>query len=57
MTTDFPWVIFPALGWGFGVVAHWLEATGRTPFLGKNWEQRKIEELMSEEDNNNQLYN
>ena len=53
MTTDFPWVIFPALGWGFGVLVHWLEATGRTPFLGKNWEQRKIEELMGEEENNN----
>jgi len=49
-TTDFPWVIFPAMGWGFGVLAHYLEATGRTPFLGKNWEERKINELMEEDE-------
>ncbi|NNC69654.1 MAG: histidine kinase [Flavobacteriaceae bacterium] len=49
-TTDFPWVIFPALGWGFGVLAHYLEATDRTPFLGRNWEERKINELMQEDE-------
>ncbi|XLS28002.1 2TM domain-containing protein [Flavobacteriaceae bacterium M23B6Z8] len=45
-TTDFPWAIFPALGWGFGVVAHGLEAYGFNPFLGKRWEERKIKEYM-----------
>ncbi len=56
-TTDFPWVIFPAMGWGFGVLAHYLEATGRTPFLGKNWEERKIDELMQEdEQDKKQMY-
>lgn len=49
-TTDFPWAIFPALGWGFGVLAHYLDATGRTPFLGKNWEERKIKELIQEDE-------
>ena len=48
-TTDFPWVIFPALGWGFGVVAHGLEAYGYNPFMGKNWEERKIREFMENE--------
>ena len=55
-TTSFPWVIFPALGWGFGVLAHWLEATGRTPFLGKNWEERKIQELIQEEEQQNKQF-
>jgi len=55
-TTDFPWVIFPAMGWGFGVLAHYLEATGRTPFLGKNWEERKINELMQEDEINEKKY-
>ena len=56
-TTEFPWAIFPAMGWGFGVLAHYLEATGRTPFLGKNWEERKINELMQEDENEKkQLY-
>jgi two-component system LytT family sensor kinase len=48
-TTDFPWVIFPALGWGFGVVAHGLEAYGYNPFMGKSWEERKIREFMDKE--------
>lgn len=45
-TTNFPWVIFPALGWGFGLLAHGLEAYGYNPFLGKQWEERKIKEYM-----------
>jgi hypothetical protein len=48
-TSDFPWVIFPALGWGFGVVVHGLEAYGYNPFMGKNWEERKIREFMDNE--------
>jgi hypothetical protein len=48
-TTDFPWVIFPALGWGFGVLAHGMEAYGYNPFMGKNWEERKIREFMDNE--------
>jgi len=49
-TTDFPWAIFPALGWGFGVVAHGFQAYGYNPFLGRNWEERKMKEYM-EDDN------
>jgi two-component system LytT family sensor kinase len=45
-TISFPWAVFPALGWGFGLVAHGLEAYGYNPFLGKQWEERKIKEFM-----------
>jgi hypothetical protein len=48
-TTNFPWVIFPILGWGFGVIAHGMEAYGYNPFMGKNWEERKIREFMKKE--------
>ncbi len=48
-TTDFPWVIFPILGWGFGVVSHGMEAYGYSPFVGKNWEERKIREFMNKD--------
>ncbi len=48
-TTDFPWVIFPILGWGFGVLAHGMEAFGYSPFTGKKWEERKIREFMERE--------
>jgi len=49
-TTDFPWVIFPMLGWGFGVVAHGMEAYGYSPFTGRKWEERKMREFMEKEE-------
>jgi len=49
-TTDFPWVVFPALGWGFGLVVTGMAAYGINPLWGKEWERRKIQELLNEED-------
>ncbi|MFM1878325.1 MAG: hypothetical protein RLZZ241_1191 [Bacteroidota bacterium] len=49
-TTSFPWAIFPALGWGFGLLMHGMEAYGVNPLWGKRWEERKIRELMERED-------
>ncbi|TLP71253.1 2TM domain-containing protein [Maribacter sp. ACAM166] len=45
-TTDFPWAIFPALGWGFGLVINGCYAYGYNPIFGKAWEERKIKEFM-----------
>ena len=45
-TTNFPWVVFPAVGWGIGLVFLWMCAKGYNPILGKDWEERKIQELM-----------
>ena len=53
MTSNFPWVIFPALGWGLGVFFHGSEVFEWNPILGKGWEQRKIQELMEKEKRNN----
>lgn len=49
-TTSFPWAIFPILGWGFGVVAHGMEAFGYNLLWGKGWEERRIKKYM-EDDN------
>lgn len=49
-TSDFLWAFFPTLFWGFGVLAHGLEAHGRNPLWGKRWEERKIQEFMDDED-------
>lgn len=49
-TTSFPWVIFPILGWGFGLLMHGMEAYGYNPLFGKRWEEKKIKELMEKED-------
>jgi hypothetical protein len=46
----FPWVVFPAMGWGFGLLMHGMEAYGYNPLWGKRWEERKIRELMEKED-------
>lgn len=47
-TTDFPWVLFPMLGWGFGLLAHGMSAFGFSPLWNKSWEHRKIQELMND---------
>ncbi|MDT0607103.1 2TM domain-containing protein [Croceitalea rosinachiae] len=46
-TTSFLWVLFPAVGWGFGLIANGLHAFGYNPIFGKDWEERKIKELMN----------
>ena len=48
-TTSFPWVLFPAIGWGIGLAAHAVRAFGLNPLFGRNWEKRKIREFMDEE--------
>ena len=48
-TTGFPWIIFPVVGWGFGVLMHGMEVFGYNPFLGRNWEERKIRQYMDDE--------
>lgn len=49
-TTDFLWALFPTIGWGFGVIAHGMEAHGYNPLWGKRWEERKIQELMDKDE-------
>lgn len=48
-TTSFPWVIFPTLGWGFGVTVHGMEVFGYNPLWGKRWEERKIRKFMNDD--------
>ncbi|MGI9546288.1 MAG: histidine kinase [Flavobacteriaceae bacterium] len=49
-TTAFPWVVFPAMGWGLGVLLHGMEVYGFNPLWGKRWEERKLRQLMEEDD-------
>jgi len=48
--TDFPWALFPIGGWGFGVAGHAADTFNWNPFFGKGWEDRKIRELMDEDE-------
>jgi len=43
------WAFWPLLGWGVGLLAHGLATYRCMPFLGKEWEKRKIRELMEKD--------
>lgn len=45
---NFHWFWFPIFGWGFGVIMHGLDAYNYNIFLGRNWEEKKIKELMDQ---------
>jgi hypothetical protein len=47
---EFHWFWFPMFGWGIGVLFHGLDVYDYNPILGRNWESKKINELMKEDD-------
>ncbi|MDW9381233.1 2TM domain-containing protein [Chryseobacterium sp. JV558] len=40
------WFFWPALGWGIGLAFHAISVFG----IGKNWEEKKIKELMEKDE-------
>ena len=40
------WFYWPLLGWGLGIVAHAASVFAGFTFLGREWEERKIKDLM-----------
>ena len=48
-TPEHIWFIYSALGWGIGLAFHGMAAFKYSPFLGKDWEQRKVKELIEKE--------
>jgi len=44
------WFLWAAFGWGIGLVFQAAKAYQWSPFMGKNWEERKLKEFMEEED-------
>ncbi|WP_299665652.1 2TM domain-containing protein [uncultured Polaribacter sp.] len=46
---SFHWFWFPIFGWGIGLAFHFLEVNNYNIFLGKNWEDKKIKEMMEKE--------
>ncbi len=45
----FLWFLFPAGGWGIGVVIHAIYVFNLLPFMGSEWEEKKIQELIMKE--------
>lgn len=52
---QFNWFWFPMFGWGIGLLFHFLEVNNYNIFLGRNWEDRKIRELMDKENQQKRL--
>lgn len=46
----YQWFWWPMLGWGIGISIHAYKVYVNDGVLGKNWEQRKIEKFMREEE-------
>ena len=40
------WFVWPALGWGIGVVTHGLSVFARAPFFTGEWERREVEKYL-----------
>lgn len=47
------WFYWPLMWWGLGVLFHGLKVFEVLPSFGKDWEERKIKELMDKEKENN----
>ena len=46
------WSTFATIGWwGLGLLVHGISVFGRNAFLNKDWEERKIKEIMDKEKN------
>lgn len=48
-----PWFLWAALGWGIGIFFQVIKVFNWTPFMGSNWEERKLKQFMDEENNKN----
>lgn len=46
---QFHWFWFPIMGWGIGLTFQAFKAFAYNPFLGRDWEDRKIEQYMKED--------
>lgn len=49
---NFQWFWFPMLGWGLGLAIQAFKVFVNDGAFGRNWEQRKIEQFMQEDDDN-----
>ena len=50
--SGFQWFWFPMFGWGIGLAIHAYKVYVGNSVLGRNWERRKIEQFMREEEEN-----
>lgn len=49
-TPEYYWFPFSMCGWGIGLFFHAMSAFNFTPFFNRDWEERKMKELIEEEE-------
>lgn len=47
VTPGYLWVVWPAMGWGVGIILHALTLFGQFGVFGAEWEQRQFEKRMN----------
>ena len=45
-----PWFLWAAFGWGIAIVIQAFKAFEWLPFMGRNWEEKKLKEYMDKDD-------
>ena len=45
-----PWFLWAAFGWGIAIVIQAFKTFEWLPFMGRNWEDKKIKEYMDNDD-------
>lgn len=40
------WAMWPAMGWGMGVLFHGMRVFGKMPFMNADWEKRQVEKYL-----------
>jgi hypothetical protein len=43
------WFLWSAGSWGIGLIFHGMKVFNYSPFLGKDWEEKKLKEFMDQE--------
>jgi transcriptional regulator with XRE-family HTH domain len=44
--SEYPWAVWPAFGWGIGLLFHGLKVFHKIPFLGADWERQQVEKML-----------
>ncbi|NAS32847.1 histidine kinase [Flavobacteriaceae bacterium R38] len=47
----YAWFLWVVLGWGIGLIFHAIKTFDWNPLFNKDWEERKIKELMKDDKN------
>lgn len=53
---EYLWFLWTMLGWGIGLFFHAMKVFKFVPFLGKDWEQKKMQQFMDEQKNKTNKY-